>query len=78
MNRRFAWILLVVAGISFGCLLGGYRDSAAQPPVRAAADQREDEIVEQLKQVNAQLKELNTMFRTGKARVIEVINPVEQ
>ena len=75
MNRHFAWAMLVVAGVLFGCLLGDRQKTSAEAPDDTVAEGRDDEIVEQLKQINAQLKELNTMFRSGTARVVEVINP---
>lgn len=75
MNRHFGWAMLVVAGVLFGCLLGIHQKTSAEAPTDAAAEQRDDEIVKQLKQVNLQLKELNTMFRTGTAKVVDVINP---
>ncbi|MBN1394354.1 MAG: hypothetical protein JW959_04980 [Pirellulales bacterium] len=74
MNRNFAWMILIVAGIAFGTLLGDH-PTDAQAPKEVAAERRDEEIIEQLKQVNAQLKELNTMFRTGTAKVVDVINP---
>lgn len=75
MNRHFAWALLVVAGVLFGSLLGFHQKTAAEAPEEAAAERRDDEIVAQLKRVNAQLKELNTMLRSGTAKVVPVINP---
>ena len=75
MNRHFGWAMLVVAGVLLGCLLGIHQKTSAEAPADAAAEQRDDEIVKQLKQINLQLKELNTMFRSGTARVVEVINP---
>ena len=75
MNRHFGWAMLVVAGVLFGCLLSTQQKTSAEAPADAAVEQRDDEIVEQLKQINLQVKELNTMFRSGTARVVEVINP---
>ena len=75
MNRNFVWAMLVVAGVLFGTLLGTHQKTGAEIPEDATAERRDDEILEQLKEVNAQLKQLNTMFRTGTARVVEVLNP---
>ena len=82
MNRNFVWIMLAVAAVSVGCLLGGQGRTAAQAPANAAttefdaaAAELDKEMLEQLKQVNVQLKELNNLFRSGKARVTVVINP---
>lgn len=75
MNRRIIWVVLVIAGLSFGFLLGGQQRTIAQAPANDAAESLDDEILEQLKQVNTQLKALNTMFRSGNARVVVVINP---
>lgn len=75
MNRHLFWIVLVAAGLCLGFLLGGQERTIAQAPDNEASEELDDEILEQLKQVNAQLKQLNTLFRSGNARVVVVINP---
>ena len=75
MNHRLIWVVLVVVGMALGLLLGGQEQTTAQAPTSKAAKELDGEVLEQLKQVNAQLKELNAMFRTGNARVVVVINP---
>jgi|GEM_PF-3661288 len=68
MNHRLIWVVLVVVGMALGLLLGGQEQTTAQAPTSKAAKELDGEV-------NAQLKELNAMFRTGNARVVVVINP---
>jgi hypothetical protein len=77
MNRRFGWALLVAAGILLGFVSSSYqRTNAGTLSAPAAdADTADADAVVQLKEIKAQLKEINTMLRTGAARVTVVINP---
>jgi len=65
---------LVALGIALGYALGTHSPIVAQSPP-AEQDRQDEQIVEQLKQVNPQLKSIGAMFRDGTARVIPVINP---
>lgn len=79
MIRRFGWALLVGAGVLLGGALNMYQDTVAAPPsARASSEEQtkgEAEAVHQLKEINAQLKEINTLLRTGTLKVIVVLNP---
>jgi hypothetical protein len=74
MDRHFGWAMLVAAGILLGWAFCTHQRTDAEPPVPAAQEQ-DDQIVDQLKEINAQLKELNGMLHSGSARVTLVINP---
>jgi hypothetical protein len=80
MIRRFGWVLLVGAGVLLGGTLNPYQNTDAAPPPPAGASSEEEtkgraESVHQLKEINAQLKEINVLLRTGTVKVIVVLNP---
>lgn len=77
MNRRFAWAMLVAAGILLGFVLSSYQRTDAGPSASAAvnAEDQETQAIEQLKEIKVQLKEINTLLHTGTVKVIVVINP---
>lgn len=74
MNTRFRWAALVTANVLGWCMLcfhqqGTAAPGAANPPFANAVEQR-FEIIDQLKQTNALLKEQNTLLRSGTLKVI--------
>jgi hypothetical protein len=75
--RRFHWVVLAVGGILLGCLSTVHPlTSVAQPvPAMDAAGSSHEETMNQLREINAQLKELSTLLCSGQVRVIVVINP---
>jgi hypothetical protein len=77
MHRRFGWAILLAIGILLGYAANPHErtnaGAVAQPAIDA--DPQQTEIINQLKDVKAELKTLNAMFRTGEARVVVVINP---
>jgi len=77
-----ARFLTLAAIFLLGVLVGGWwrapQDVPAQADVmapEAQAAKADPKLLEQLRDIQQQLKELNTMFRTGTAKVIPVINP---
>ena len=77
MNRRFGWAILVAIGILLGYASNPYQRTSAGPVAEPTADSdpQQAEILDQLKDIKTELKELNAMLRTGEARVTVVINP---
>ena len=75
MDRHFGWAMLVAAGILLGWAFSTHQNSDAQAPAAADTQEQDNQIVDQLKDINAQLKELNGMLHSGAARVTLVINP---
>ena len=78
MSRRLGWTLLVGANVVFWFVLSFYQTDAAPPPAQmpfASVEQR-GEMVNQLKEINAELKELNTLLRSGELKVI--VRPEEK
>jgi hypothetical protein len=72
MNRRFGWAMLVAAGMVVGYALSSYdRTDVAL----AAAEEQDIDVVNQLKDIKTQVKEINTFLRSGTLRVVVVINP---
>jgi hypothetical protein len=62
-----------LAGVIGCCVLGFYGTSRAQqqtPPPFANAVELQAEIVGQLKELNAQIKEQNSLLRSGRLQVI--------
>jgi len=75
MNRHFGWAMLVAAGVLLGCVLGTHQKTNAEGPAPAETQEQDNQIVDQLKEIKAQLKELNGMLRSGTAKVTVGINP---
>lgn len=78
MARRidWRWPLLIAANVLFLCGLSFYRPSSAAPPEArepfANAVQQRFDIINELKAVNALLKEQNALLRSGKVQVVVV------
>ena len=69
----YPWSLLIVANALLWCMLSFYQTGSAAPkggklPFSNAVEQR-GEMVRQLKLINAQLKEQNSLLRSGKLQV---------
>ena len=74
--RKFSFHALIVVNLACWCVLGFYQNpSSAQrrrePPFANPVAQR-NEIVEQLKKVNAQLELQNALLRSGQLKVVVV------
>ena len=74
MNHRIGWAMLIAVNVLMGCMLCFYQRTSAAPPdgnqpFRNSVEQR-DTIVGELKEVNAQLKEINSFLRSGNLRVV--------
>ena len=73
-TTRSGWVVLVVANVLLCCMLGFYQTSGAAPgggtePFSNSVQQR-GEIIQQLKEVAALLKEQNKLLASGKLTVI--------
>ncbi len=75
-KHSLRWTVLIVANVAVVCVLGLMGSTSAQnvPPqgpfINAVEQQLE--IVNQLKALNAQIKEQNTLLRSGALQVIVV------
>ncbi len=68
-SNRFRWALLIITNVLLLCMLGLYRSTTAAPaannePFANSIEQRA-EMIKQLQEINAQLKEQNSMFRAA-------------
>jgi hypothetical protein len=74
--RRFHWFALAGGGILLGSLLTVRPITVAAPRATAseASANSQEETVNQLKEINARLKELGPLLCSGKVRVTVVIN----
>ena len=73
-KTAFSWAALVCANLVIWCVLGFYGSIVAapqrgQPPFANAVEQRA-EMVRQLQEINAALKEQNALLRSGKVQVV--------
>lgn len=80
-DKRFRWALLIGLNLFCWYMLGFHQPaSVAQQsnngelPFANSVVQRFD-IIDQLKQINAQLKEQNTLLRSGTVRVMVSLDP---
>jgi hypothetical protein len=73
MTSSQRWTALITANVLAWCMLcfhqQGTAAPAAPPPFANAVEQR-IEMIEQLKQVNALLKEQNLLLKSGSLKVI--------
>lgn len=77
MNRRIGWLMLVVAGMVLGYGLHSF-ETIASPASAAQAssdDEFNAELLDQLKDIKMQVKEISTFLQSGKMRVIVPIYP---
>ena len=75
MTQRTGWALLIVANVLFCGVLSFYRttDAAPRPPARlpfANPVEQRMEMVNQLKEIKALLKEQNALLRSGELTVV--------
>jgi hypothetical protein len=78
MSRRLEWVLMVAAGVAAGFAFGSYQPSNAEPPPSAVASKDADDTIEQLKEIKeikAQVQDINTLLHSGKLRVVVAIYP---
>ncbi len=76
MRRYLGWTLLVAAGLLLGVLSSSLQRSNADPPAAAANDESANtDAVAELKEIKAQLKELNVHLQKGVTRVFVMMNP---
>ena len=72
MNTRLRWTALITANVLMWCMLCFHQQGTAapaQPPFANAVEQR-FEMIDQIKQTNALLKEQNTLLKSGTLKVI--------
>jgi hypothetical protein len=77
MRRYLGWAVLVAAGLLLGVGSSSYQRSNASPPTARTAvdDSVNAEALAELKEIKAQLKEINTHLRTGTTKVFVNMNP---
>ena len=75
------WLALVTLNLIGICVLGFYDQSIAQPPSAQGpfvnTTELQVQMVEQLKSINALLKEQNALLRSGNLQVIAVPPPTK-
>jgi hypothetical protein len=73
-STSFRWAVLVSANVLGWCMLCLHQNGTAAPPPGtppfANAVEQRIEMIEQLRQINAQLKEQNTLLRSGTLKVV--------
>ncbi len=77
MNRCFGWSMLVAVGIVLGCVLSSYEGI---PAAVAAEDDESSQIddqkvLDQLKDIRAELKAIHKHLRTGTLKVAVIMTP---
>jgi hypothetical protein len=74
MTRRTGWLLLIAANVLFYGVLSFYQTTQAAPPKPtppfANAVEQRIEMINQLREINARLKEQNELLRSGKLKVV--------
>jgi hypothetical protein len=79
MKRYLGWGLLVAAGLLLGVASNTYqRTNADSPPARVASvDSATADALAELKEIRAQLTEINAQLSTKVTKVTVVMNPVK-
>jgi hypothetical protein len=77
MKRFLGWSLILTVGILLGMASSTSQVSRADPPddQTAESDNMKTDAVSELKEIKAQLKEINSYLRTGVVKTIAVMNP---
>jgi hypothetical protein len=77
MRRYLSWSILVAAGLLLGVVSSSYQHSNASPPTARATvdDAINAETLAELKEIKAQLKEMNVHLQKGVTRVFVTMNP---
>jgi hypothetical protein len=73
MPRKNSWTLLVIANVLVYCVLSFYQTGAAQSgprPTLANPVQERMEMIANLQDIKALLKEQNALLRSGQVKVI--------
>jgi hypothetical protein len=81
MKRSLGWVLLVAAGLLLGIVSSSYQTTHADPPADEAAgatvaksDNLNAAMLEELKGIHDQLKEINSQLKTGVIKTFAVMN----
>jgi hypothetical protein len=76
MSRRFCWAMLAAAGIVLGCALNSYERISAAPPEAPDAPTQDQvaDLIDHLKDIRTQVKEINALLHTGNVKVVLMIN----
>jgi hypothetical protein len=76
MSRRLGWALLVAIGMMLGYTLNSHESTGtilATP--KANAEELDAKLADQIGEIKTQVKEINTLLKSGTLRVVVVINP---
>ena len=81
MKRSLGWCLLVAAGLLLGVVSSYYQTTHADPPADEAganvakSDTLNAAMLEELKGIHEQLKEINNHLKTGVVKTFSMMNP---
>jgi hypothetical protein len=77
MRRHLGWALTLVAGILLGGALNSWQATGVSPAVATAVEpeQSDADVVKELREVKAEVKEINAFLRSGTLRVVNVLYP---
>jgi hypothetical protein len=77
MNRSYRWVVLIAVGMMLGYFVHSLDRSAETffAPQNVHAQEEGDDLAEQIKEINNQVKEINAMLQSGKLRVVVEIYP---
>ena len=79
MNSRFGGAMLVAVGMVLGAALSSYDRITVATAAPESQESREDgsgtEVLDQLRTIKTQVKEINDVLHSGNLRVVVVINP---
>jgi hypothetical protein len=76
MSRRLGWALLVAIGMMLGYTLNSHEPTGAiLATPKANAQELDAKLADQIGEIKTQVKEINTLLKSGTLRVVVVINP---
>lgn len=80
MSRLAGWVAMLIVGIALGSVFPFYQSTQAQLTTNTASISEEEmtELLENLRDIGGNVKQINTLLHKGSVRVVVLINPDKQ
>jgi hypothetical protein len=80
MTRFAGWVAMLLIGIALGSVVPFYQSTQAQLTTNTASISEEEmaELLENLKDIGGNVKQINELLHKGSIRVVVLVNPNKQ